>query len=254
MNDTMTMPARIEEQSTTLAPMSDAASLMGIITRIAQNPDIDLARIEKMLDMYERVNERQAKAAYAAAFSEMQADLPAIVERGEIKIRDTVQSRYALWEDINDQIKPVLARHGFGLSFRTGYEGDKIIVTGILSHREGHSEQTTMHLPTDMSGSKNAVQGVGSSTSYGKRYVASALLNLTSRGEDDDGMTGGGRFITDAQRDALNILADNAKADKRLFCEWLGVDSFDRIPARDYKKAETGLQDKLAANNKRAAR
>ena len=49
-----------------------------------------------------------------------------------------------------------------------------------------------MELPVDTTGSKNAVQAVGSSTAYGKRYVMEALLNLTSRGQDDDGKRGGG--------------------------------------------------------------
>ncbi|WP_340146807.1 ERF family protein [Halomonas sp. PA16-9] len=43
-----------------------------------------------------------------------------------------------------------------------------------------------MLLPADISGNKNAVQAFGSSTSYGKRYVLSALLNIT-RGQDDNG-------------------------------------------------------------------
>jgi hypothetical protein len=50
-----------------------------------------------------------------------------------------------------------------------------------------------MELPVDTSGSKNPVQAVGSSTAYGKRYVMEALLNLTSRGVDDDGKRGGGQ-------------------------------------------------------------
>jgi hypothetical protein len=41
-------------------------------------------------------------------------------------------------------------------------------------------------LPVDLSGKKNPVQAVGSSVSYGKRYAIEALLNLTSRGQDDD--------------------------------------------------------------------
>lgn len=44
-----------------------------------------------------------------------------------------------------------------------------------------------MLLPADVSGNKNAVQAFGSSTSYGKRYVLCALLNITTRGQDDNG-------------------------------------------------------------------
>lgn len=251
--DIEALPAtRQELQVSPLAPAmpsSDAASLMAVITRIAENPEIDLARIEKMLDMYERVAERQAKVAYTAALAEMQPQLPVIAERGGIKGQGgKVQSTYALWEDINDAIKPVLAEHGFALSFKTGREGDQIVVTGILSHRDGHSEQTTMHLPVDASGSKNAVQAVGSSTSYGKRYTAAALLNLTSRGEDDDGHAGGsGGVITEAQRDALILLADEGGADKRKFCEFFGIQSVADLPSRDYRRAEQMLREKIRA-------
>jgi hypothetical protein len=123
----------------------------------------------------------------------MQPKLPVVGERGGIKNNNgQVQSTYALWEDINDAIRPLLAEHGFALSFKVGQAQDgKITITGILSHREGHQEETTLTLVHDSSGSKNSVQAVGSSVSYGKRYTAMALLNITTRGEDDDGKAAG---------------------------------------------------------------
>ncbi|WP_371924668.1 ERF family protein [Pseudomonas sp. R5(2019)] len=45
-------------------------------------------------------------------------------------------------------------------------------------HRDGHREQTAMLLPVDIGKGRNAVQAVGSSTTYGKRYVMCALLNI----------------------------------------------------------------------------
>lgn len=226
------------------AVVSDASSIMAVISRAAADPNTDVVKLEKLLDMYERITKRQAHVEFTAALAEMQPKLPVIGERGKIDIGRGKPQQYALWEDINDAIRPLLAEHGFALSFKTGHDGDKVIVTGILSHRTGHSEETTIRLPADMSGSKNAVQAVGSSTSYGKRYTAAALLNLTSRGEDDDGQMSGARTITDAQRDALNILADDVKADKRAFCEYMGVNSIADIPARDYRKAEDALKAK----------
>lgn len=189
-----------------------SAAIIQVIERAATNPDVDIDKMERLLAMQERIMERDARAAFAAALAEMAPELPVIAERGEIKHGENkpVQSRYALWEDINDAIKPVLARHGFALSFRTGQEAGMVTVTGVLSHRGGHSEQTTMHLPIDSSGSKNGVQGVGSSTSYGKRYTASALLNLTSRGEDDDGVAGGLSGAVEAAKNAIAACSTSA--------------------------------------------
>lgn len=236
------------ERNSGVVVKQDGATLMEVISRAASDPATDVDKLERLLGMYERITARQAKADYTAALAEMQSELPVIAERGGIKDRGgNVQSTYALWEDINDAIKPILTKHGFALSFRTGREADQIVVTGVLSHRAGHSEETTMHLPVDNSGSKNSVQAVGSSTQYGKRYTAAALLNLTSRGEDDDGVAGGVKPISEAQRDALMILADNVGADKRKFCEFMGVASFAEIPARDYKRAETALKMKAKA-------
>lgn len=169
---------------------------MAVISRAAADPNTDVDKLERLMALYERLTAGHAKAAFTAALAAMQPLLPAIDEKGGIKNNSgVVQSTYAKWEDINDVIKPILADHGFALSFRTGLAGDgKITVTGVLSHRDGHQEETTMTLPHDSSGNKNAVQAVGSSTSYGKRYTTIALLNITSRAaadRDDDGRAGG---------------------------------------------------------------
>ena len=118
------------------------------------------------------------------------ASLSRFRERGAIRDKfKNVQSTYALWEDINEELKPILAKHGFALSFRIPRGANGVEVEGVLSHKEGHRETTSILLPADTTGSKNAVQAVASSVSYGKRYTAGALLNFTTTGEDDDGQT-----------------------------------------------------------------
>ena len=185
------MNAVVERQTGAVAP-SDAATVLQIIERAASNQQVDIDKLERLLQMRERMQANEAKAAYAAALSRLQPKLPLIKERGGIRgSSGNVQSKYALWEDVVGAITPILASEGFALSFRTGNEGEKVTVTGVLSHALGHSEQTSLTLPIDTSGSKNAVQSVGSSTSYGKRYTAAALLNLRTGEIDDDGKAGG---------------------------------------------------------------
>ena len=175
----------------TAAP-ADGGTIAMLIERVATNPNASIETLERLLDMQERVQATRAVAAFNADLAVLQPKLPIIAERGGIKATNgKVQSTYALWEDINEAIRPFLAKHGFSLTFRVDRREGLVRVTGILSHREGHSTETTIELPVDSSGSKNAVQAIGSSTSYGQRYTAKLLLNLTSRGEDDDGKGAG---------------------------------------------------------------
>lgn len=221
--------------------------ILNVIARAAADPNVDIDKLERLLQMQERVLARDARAAYFAALAEMQPNLPVIGERGAISTDrgKTVQSTYALWEDVNEAIRPILAEHGFALSFKVRRTEGEIITTGILSHRGGHSEETELSLPTDASGSKNAVQAVGSSTSYGKRYTAFALLNLTSTGEDDDGQKGGRPEPVDKDRhQLLNDLCEAVGADKVKLCQHLKVESLRDVPASKFDYALGRLKEK----------
>lgn len=229
-----------------LPAASESAALLQVIYRAATDPAVDVDKMERLMKMHEAIVARNAKAAYNAAFAEMQPKLPIITERGEIKIREVVQSRYAKWEDIIEVITPIISAYGFGLSFRLGRDGDRQTVTGILSHREGHDVETTMSLPIDMSGSKNGVQGVGSTTSYGKRYVTEALLNLVSRGNDNDGQGNGDGLISAEQKGTLVALMQETKADVPKFLKYMAVESLDEIKAANFNRAKSALEAKRA--------
>lgn len=170
------------QEAPPVATASEATAIIQVIERAAMNPDVDIDKMERLLQMQERVLDRQAAADYSAAMAAMQSDIPSIAERGK-----TNNGRYATLEDIVDTVRPIMQRHGFAVSFRVKTIERGVEVTGVLMHRGGHREETTMLLPADTSGSKNAVQAFGSSVSYGKRYVLCSLLNITTRGEDDDG-------------------------------------------------------------------
>jgi hypothetical protein len=225
----------------------ETASILAVIERAASNPQVDIDKMERLLQMQERVVKRQAEAEFAAALSDMQDELPSIGERGKAKVNGDVRYTFALWEDINSAIKPILKKHGFALSFRTDLADGGISVTGVLSHRSGHSERTTIRLPSDTSGSKNAVQAVASSVSYGKRYTAAALLNLTSHGEDDDAYRATVEYITEKQEATLRewIEATGSKLDQ--FLKYMKAESLALIPANQYDKAIAALRAKERA-------
>lgn len=228
------------------APLPES-NTVSMFERLARDPSVSVEKLERLMDLQDRANQRNAEAAFNAALAAMQADLPTIRERGGIKDKyGNVQSKYALWEDMNAAILPVLKTHGFSLTFRQEKVAEGFCVTGVLSHREGHSERTSITLPADTSGSKNAVQAVGSSVSYGKRYTAGMLLNLTSADieGDDDGHGAGSDCITEEQVMTLEALIEDAKADKTKFLAWIKAPSMDRIPAKLYANAVAMLNKK----------
>lgn len=230
-------------------PVTQDTALLAMIERAARDPNVDVDKMERLFAMHERAVAHQAKVAYSTALSRLQPDLPQVERHGRIVIREKnnqdhiVQSTpYALWEDINEAIKPLLAREGFALSFRVGQAQDgKITVTGVLSHKDGHQEETTLSLQYDSTGSKNAVQSAGSSISYGKRYVAGLLLNFTSRAPeeaDDDGAKGGqSSAVTDDQLGKLREALCAVQGDDAKFCQMFKIETLSELPAARFKEA-----------------
>lgn len=220
-------------------PRDESAAVLSMIARAASDPSIDIDKMERLMQMQERAIQRQAQTAFDESMAALQPELPVVAERGDAAGRYT----FAKWEDIQAAIKPILQKHGFALTFRTD-TANGVIVTGILSHRAGHREETSITLPADPSGNKNAVQAIASAVQYGKRYTAGALLNLTSHGEDDDAFSTGAVTISEEQEIFLRELADSVGADLPKFLAYMKVGSLSAIMSKDYAKAETALKAK----------
>jgi hypothetical protein len=221
--------------------------MLALIERMAVNPNIDPAKLERLIAMKKDIDATGAKLAFNAALVEMQPKLPAIEKRGK-----TDKAEYAKWEDIQDGILPVLSGHGFALSFKTESSGETITVTAILRHAAGHDDSTSLTLPADKGPGRNSVQAVGSSVSYGKRYTASALLNLRIGGEDDDGAKAiASDLITEAQEMQLRDLLEETKAGRAghvpAFLKYMRVSALGDIRARDFKRAVDAINSTRVA-------
>ncbi|TMU18048.1 single-stranded DNA-binding protein [Halomonas sp. ATBC28] len=218
--------------------LTESTAIIQVIERAALNPDVDIDKMERLLQMQERVMDRQSMMAYSAAMAAMQTELPSIEERGQAN-----NGCYATLEDIVDTVRPIMQKHGFAVSFRIQTQERGIEVTGVLMHKDGHREETSMLLPADMSGNKNAVQAFGSSISYGKRYVLSALLNITTRGQDDNGNTStkvGIKTVTAFQAGQIQRLISQCPATTQ---EWFSgkYGSAVQVPQSEFDKLRASL-------------
>lgn len=221
----------------TVEPHPAATDMLGMIERMAVNPNIDPAKLERLIAMKKDIDATAAKVAFTQALVRMRPDLPRIEKKGK-----TDKADYGKWEDIQDAIDPVLTKHGFDLTFKTSSAAESITVTAVLRHEDGHEDTTDLTLPADKGPGRNSVQAVGSTVSYGKRYTATALLNLRIGGEDDDGV--GAAAISEGQRNELLALIDQTGADVERFCKFFKIDAVPDLPAKRFGEAVKLLESK----------
>lgn len=204
--------SELVQQNNQVAVVSESSAVLAVIARAASDPTVDMDKLERLLDMQERIMNKQAETEFNAALAAMQSTIPSVAERGKGH-----NIMYATLEDIVDVVRPIMNQYGFAITFSVEQAEKTISVIGELVHKGGHSKKTSMMLPHETSGVKNAVQAIGSSVSYGKRYVLCAMLNIATRGEDDNGYAAvpevPKKTISQARfNDAINaIKADSSK-------------------------------------------
>lgn len=94
------------------------------------------------------------------------------------------KSRYADLASLWDTIREPLTKNGLSVvqTFNPDHNDGELMLTTILMHKSGQSIQSTMRMPLP----KRDPQGLGSATSYARRYALSAMVGATSD-DDDDG-------------------------------------------------------------------
>ena len=228
--------------------LKEQTALVSFIERAATDQNVDIEKLERIIQLKNSEEEKTAKAAYHSAMAQCQSKMPEISENGEIVVNGQVRSRYAKFEDIVKATKPLLSEYGFSFSSKSQFTDKNVIVSGIVSHAGGHSEETQTVLPFDNSGSKNNVQAVGSSLSYARRYLFCMLFNITTGGEDDDGNAASNDVITVEQAAKLKERLAATESDVKKFCGYFKCASVDALPATLYAKADAHLTKKESEN------
>jgi len=162
------------------------------LLELAVQSGVDVEQLEKLMAMQERWEAAQARKSFYEAMSRFQAEVPKIEKTKTVdypsKKGGRVNYSYAPIDSVVEQILPVARVCGFSHRFEIEpIENDELNIICIITHRDGHSEQTAMRVPADTSGNKNTVQSRGSAITYGQRYTLIAAYGLTTADQDDDG-------------------------------------------------------------------
>lgn len=170
--------------------------VLSVIAAAARDPQVDPAKLTALLQLKERVDARNAEVEFNRAFARLMIRMPRVKKNGTVSLRnkegqDKGSIPFAKWEDVDRVVRPMLSEEGFALSFTCTPSVGCVEMTGILTHIQGHRITSTMQLPPDVGPGRNALQAIGSSHSYGKRYITLDLLNIVTEGADDDGNSAG---------------------------------------------------------------
>ena len=249
-----TRSARVRAVAIAPKPQPNPTNILSVIARAAADPVVLPEKMRALLDMQKEIMAEEGRVAFTEDYIKMASELPVIDATGLIEIRSKDKDSgertgrllqatpYAKYNSIWKAVQPILQRHGFALIHSTDSSPyGRVIVRSILMHNRGYQRESVMVLPMETSGSKNNVQGVGSSVSYGKRYNAVQLLNLISEAPEDRD-TDGVAVITQEQADALVDLAVEVGADQKKFCAHMQIPTIADLPSSRYEEAKAKLQ------------
>ncbi len=224
-------------------PVARPGELLSAIVELARDPNFDVAKLEALAGLQERMEDRQAARMFAEALQRAQAEIPPISKHGTVELGAGKGSyAFAKWEDMDKVLRPIMERHGFTLTFdAVAKEGGGAVVTGTLTHAAGHS--------------KSSSKAMGSTLSYGRRYTAEMLFNITRKGEDDDAVAGGREFITEAQEAELFTLLKATNTEPTRFLDMMvsGIHHLNEIEEKDFARLRNALLAKKSQQEKKGA-
>lgn len=149
----------------------------------------DIAVVEKMMLLAERWEANQARRAFDEAMAGAKAEMPVISKNRTVDFTSQKGRTHYRHEDLGEiarVVSPILGRHGLSYRFRVNTESKTATVTCIITHRDGHTDDTnTLSCAHDDSGNKNAIQQLGSAITYLQRMTLKAALGLAASNDDD---------------------------------------------------------------------
>jgi len=168
------------------------------VTVLSQSPDSFIVQaiqnnapvetLEKLMLLKERYEAGEAKKAYIQAMQAFQSLKPDLKRGSEVSFgAGKTAYKFCSLPDIEKALKGPLSDCGLTYRFENFTDESRFGVRCIVTHVQGHSECTEMAAPADTSGNKNAIQAIGSTSTYLMRYTLIAAFALTTADEDDDG-------------------------------------------------------------------
>jgi hypothetical protein len=210
----------------------------------AQAGNASIEQMQQLFDLQLRWEANEAKKSFNKAMSLFKSECPVIPKNSKGQ-----SGKFAGLADIAKVADPLLAKHGLSYRWEQSQNGDtkELTVTCVVTHVDGHSVSSPLTGPLDTSGNKNAIQSIGSSSTYLFRYSLNAALGLASSEMEDDGNATTEepvKVIDECQLADLEALMDEVTANHQGFLAAYQIVSLATLPASMYAHAVKSLEAK----------
>jgi hypothetical protein len=226
----------------------EPSAVLAVIARAASDPAVDVDKMDRLLQMQERILARQAEVEFNAAMADAQSEM------GRISADATnpqTRSKYATYGKLDSVLRPIYTRHGFALSFdeADSPKPDHVRVVCRVSHKGGHNYVYKTDIPADGKGAKGGdvmtkTHAVGAAKQYGMRYLLKGIFNVAIGDEDRDGNDHGEPTLTAKQIADIEALLSEVGADREKFLRYMKVASLGEILAKNYAAAVRAIEAK----------
>ncbi len=204
-----------ETQKTESTLVAPAESPLMTAAALVQQADgkIDVDKLEALLKVQMQWEANEAKKAYVVAMAAFKESPPEILKDktvGYSTTKGTTNYKHASLYNVTTKINTELSKHGLTAAWVTSQDNGGVKVTCKITHTQGHNEETCLSAPPDQTGSKNAIQAIGSTVTYLQRYTLLALTGLATCGQDDDGKGAGQQAGKPTKKEEQQKIVDQA--------------------------------------------
>lgn len=236
------------------APQRNA--LLDIVERLATNPEVNLAVLDRLFALRREEEDRLAVQAFNEAMAAAKGELQPVLKTHDVDYptrertdrdgtrREAGRVKYK-FEDLADVarvVDPVFAKYGLSYRFRVSQTNKTVRVTTIISHAAGHSEETSPLEEVADPGSTgmSPVQALGATLSYLQRYSLRSSIGLAA-GRDTDGVMNASPPIEADQIHELSDLIQETGSSEVTMLRLIGAGSLPEMTQDQFVRAKEVL-------------
>lgn len=172
-------------------PAQQEVAVLNMIERVALDPNTDVEKLDRMLDVQERIMNKQAEMDFFSAMNKAQSEMTRISTDAT---NPQTKSAYASYAKLDRALRPLYVKHGMSLSFDTEASDipDHLEIVCYVSHISGYTKRYSVPMSTSGKGAKGGAvmtetHATGAAMSYGMRYLLKMIFNVAIGEDDNDG-------------------------------------------------------------------